>query len=137
MWHIHCLFFQTFCRSMFKKHLWWLNSVWTLHWLEFIYLFLAFGACFYPKQLDLKCTLYQFLLLSKANSVALKVNILSVHAFPGNQTHDLGVLMLWFTETLSWCTFLVCMCTSCVCSLKWLFTSVDVTKSSCFLAPSL
>ncbi len=38
------------------------------------------------------------LLLSKAMCITFKVNIWSGHAFPGNQTHDLGIGIVWDTE---------------------------------------
>ncbi len=33
------------------------------------------------------------MLLSKATYIVFKVSIWSVHAFPGNQTHDLGIAL--------------------------------------------
>lgn len=162
-----------------KTHLCWLNSTWTLNWLDFnIYIFfLHLAHTFIQSKLN---TLYQFMpsmeteqmtlvflmlcfTLFKCTFLVCMCTLISfsfhfhfwfnfffklhlAHAFVQSNLYSfqsthfissisweskpmtLVLLMLCFSETLSWCTFLVRMCTLYVCPFKWLSRSDDLTK---------
>ncbi len=67
---------------------------------SYIDIFFAFNKCntlhshlHFITKAPITFTFMLLTLLSKATYIVFKVSIWSVHAFPGNQTHDLGIAL--------------------------------------------